>query len=120
MGEKDEDRLLWEDFYTYFIKTWVTGTFKPKLWNVFHILNANIGPALVNRTNNALENYNGRLARRFPNTNKPTMKEFVTQIRDDGCRNAHKYKETLAGNRAVQAREPPNIPKIPDDYPRLT
>jgi hypothetical protein len=60
------------------------------------------------------------LAQRFPNKNKPSMKEFVTQIRDDGCRNAHKYKETLAGNRAVQAREPPNIPKIPDDYPRLT
>jgi len=41
MGEKEEDRLLWEDFYTYFIKTWVTGTYKPKLWNVFHILTAN-------------------------------------------------------------------------------
>jgi len=105
MEEKPEDNDLWTEFYTYFTKTWITGPCKPELWNIYKILTSPDPSDLINRTNNALESYNGKFAKRFTNKKNPTMEEFVNQIRDDGCRYAYKYIKTLQG-----VMEPPNRP----------
>jgi hypothetical protein len=116
MDEKPEDNDLWTEFYAYFTKTWITGPYKPELWNIYKILTSPDPSDLINRTNNALENYNGKFAKRFTNKKNPTKEEFVNQIRDDGCRYAYKYIKTLQGAMEPPNRPGPNVPTLPNDY----
>ena len=63
MAEEEGNRSIWDDFWGYFRRNYLSGLYGPKYWNIPYIRafgNEDENLVLINRTNNPLERYNRR------------------------------------------------------------
>ncbi|KAF0986011.1 hypothetical protein HZS_4183 [Henneguya salminicola] len=74
---KESDKSKWNSFYKYFRVTWMK-RFEIRTWNRSNAKDENI--EIINRTNNALENYNRRLNEAFP-ISHPNFYVFINTIK---------------------------------------
>ena len=116
MREQSELKDVWTRFWTYFNDTWLK-SYDVETWNIHHILETdNAHQVLINRTNNALENYNGKFKAAFHNSGHPTMHDFVMTLQEESHNCAQKYYDISKDKRKKKTRTAPDIPTIPTDY----
>ena len=101
---------VFNKFWRYFVKTWIK-TYKPEYWNVFGVEDR----AMVNRTNNALERFNGIMKSNF-STAHPNMSAFVTTIREMSADYAQEYTSILLGHTKKGKHGKSSAFEFPADY----
>ena len=115
--EERENPEAFNRFYQYFNHTWMgVGANSPDKWNVEAIIN---DPSrlqdLINMTNNGEERYNRRVNAKFGKI-KPTMYEFVDNIKQESAAYLEDMKNISNGSKLKPEACVANIPQIHPDY----
>ena len=109
-------KLKWDEYWTYFVNTWIKGIIPTTMWNIYELKNCQDVPAdiLRNRTNNPCEGFNSKLKKRFTSGRKPSMEQFVTTIRELSC----EYVVTMDNIRLGKTKAPKYEQRLPFVFPK--
>jgi hypothetical protein len=109
---------FWND---YFIKNWVeesTRIYEITSWNMYHVIKLDYDTKetiIVNKSNNALENYNKHLNEKCSHSH-PTMNDFIKIIKEDSNNYVKKLHNIKQGKEKAPKHKAIVFPTIPEDY----
>ncbi len=106
----EEELVIWEKFWHYFIhKQWIP------ILNSWNICKENgVCIKTINRTNNAVESYNGRFNRKF--FKQPNIIEFNQIVMEELIRQAETLQNIRTGKKLETVRQNVFVPDIPEEY----
>ena len=109
-----KDRQLWDEFWGYFKKYWMSTQDFISTWNIFDTEKKYI--ELQNRTSNALERYNRTLSENI-STPYPSLIQFVTTLEEEARRQVTRLENIRNGKEiAPTYQDTTGSNRVPDCY----
>ena len=113
-GQSEETVQKWDEFWKYFRKQWLSKAVPVSSWNICENTGNSKYIQMVNRTNNALDQYNKRFNALFPK--KPSLIEFVQIAEAESRYQADMLQQVRTNRQEEVERDEPTIPIIDPAY----